>query len=233
MNSLISKPKAVIALSGGMDSATTLATAISFGFEPYALHITYGQRTKNRELKAFNEICDFYGIGSRLIIPIDYLTKIGGSALTDNKIEIQTANLNREGVPNTYVPFRNGNILSIAASWAEVVGANAIFIGAVETDSSGYPDCRETFFSAMENAINLGTKPTTDIKIFTPLIKLSKKEIVLKGAELGVPFHLTWSCYKNEDLACGECDSCALRLRGFQQAGLEDPIPYKKITRYN
>lgn len=232
MNPLGNIQRAVVALSGGMDSATTLAIAISLDFEPCALHITYGQRTKNRELKAFNQICDYYKISTRLVIPIDYLTKIGGSALTDSKIEIPPANLNMEEIPNTYVPFRNGNILSIAASWAEVLDANAIFIGAVERDSSGYPDCRETFFTAMENAINFGTKPTTNIKIYTPLIKLSKKEIVLKGAELGVPFHLTWSCYKNEDIACGECDSCALRLRGFQQAGIEDPIPYKNIIKY-
>lgn len=232
INSLGNRQKAVVALSGGMDSATTLAVAISLAFEPYALHITYGQRTKNRELKAFNEICDFYNIQTRFVIPIDYLTHIGASALTDSKIEIQTANPNREEIPNTYVPFRNGNILSISASWAEVLGANAIFFGAVESDSSGYPDCRETFFAAMENAINLGTKPTTNIKIYIPLIKLSKKEIVLKGVELKVPFHLTWSCYKNDDIACGVCDSCALRLRGFQQAGIKDPIPYKKIIKY-
>lgn len=232
MNSLDNRQRAIVALSGGMDSATTLAIAIVLGFEPYALHISYGQRTKNRELKAFNEICDFYNIQTRLIIPIDYLTKIGGSALTDSEIELQTANLKREEIPNTYVPFRNGNILSIAVSWAEVLGANAIFLGAVESDSSGYPDCREAFFTEMEKAINLGTKPTTTLKIITPLIKLSKKEIVLRGTELGVPFHLTWSCYKNDDIACGECDSCAFRLRGFQQAGIEDPIPYQKIIKY-
>lgn len=227
MNQLKRKPKAIVALSGGMDSATTLAIAISMGFETYALHITYGQRTQNRELKAFNDICNFYNIKNRLFVPIDYLVKIGGSSLTEQELEVEKAKLNRKEIPLTYVPFRNGNILSIGASWAEVVGAEAIFIGAVEADGSGYPDCRVEFFKAMEKAINFGSKPTTHIKIYTPVINFTKKDIVLKGIELGVPFHLTWSCYKNEDFACGECDSCVLRLKGFKQAGIKDPILYQ------
>ena len=221
------KPIAVVLISGGMDSAVTTAIAIDQGFEPAGLHVNYGQRTQERELKAFNDICDYYRIHKRLIVPIDYLRSIGGSSLTQFDIEVEKADLNRKGIPQTYVPFRNGNLLAIATSWAETLRATAIFIGAVEADSSGYPDCRKTFFEAFEAAINLGTKPETSLKIVTPLITFSKKEIVLKGIELAVPFNLTWSCYKESEIACGECDSCALRLRGFEQAGVHDPIPYK------
>lgn len=221
------RPIAVVLMSGGMDSAVTTAIAIDQGFEPAGLHVTYGQRTQKRELKAFNDICDYYQISKRLVVSIDYLRNIGGSSLTQFDIEVEKADLNRKGIPQTYVPFRNGNLLAIATSWAETLGATAIFIGAVESDSSGYPDCRKTFFEAFETAINLGTKPETSLKIATPLITFSKKEIVLKGIELAVPFNLTWSCYKESEIACGECDSCALRLRGFEQAGVHDPIPYK------
>lgn len=221
------KPTAVVLMSGGMDSAVAAAIAIEQGFEVAGLHITYGQRTQERELKAFNDICDYYQINKRLIASIDYLKSIGGSSLTQFDIEVEKAELNRKEIPQTYVPFRNGNLLAIATSWAEILRATAIFIGAVEADSSGYPDCRKTFFEAFETAINLGTKPETSLKIITPLITLSKKEIVLKGTELNVPFNLTWSCYKESETACGECDSCVLRLRGFEQAGVRDPIPYK------
>lgn len=218
--------RAVVLLSGGMDSAVTLALTRQQGYIVAALHLNYGQRTEERELRAFHDICDFYGINDRLVVDVGYLAAIGTSSLTDPAIEVESANLTRQGIPTSYVPFRNGNILAIATSWAEAIGACAIAIGAVEADSSGYPDCRIEFFRAFEQAIALGTKPETHISILTPVIHLSKEEIVRVGVALNVPFHLTWSCYKRSDIACGECDSCALRLRGFQRAGISDPIPY-------
>lgn len=223
---------AVVLMSGGMDSATTVAVAKSVGYKVAALHVTYGQRTQQRELKAFNDLCDYFQIENRLVVPIDYLKAIGGSSLTDARLQVEKAELERKEIPSTYVPFRNGNLLSIATSWAEVIGSSAVFIGATQQDSSGYPDCRIDFFLAFENAINLGTKPETKISIQTPLINLTKKDIVRLGHNFGVPFELTWSCYRESEVACGECDSCALRLRGFQQAGLVDPIPYKTIPKY-
>ena len=217
---------AVVALSGGMDSCVTAAIAAE-NYDLALLHINYGQRTEKRELKAFNDIADFYKVDKRLIIDHTHLAEIGGSSLTDIKQDIRKADLSDKSIPSSYVPFRNANILSACTSWAEVLGAEKIYIGAVYEDSSGYPDCRPEFFEAFEKVINAGTRPETNIKIVTPVINFSKSEIVKKGIELGAPLHLTWSCYKNEDEACGECDSCALRLRGFQQAGIEDPIKYK------
>ncbi|HKI77386.1 MAG TPA: 7-cyano-7-deazaguanine synthase QueC [Ignavibacteriaceae bacterium] len=223
--------KAVVAVSGGMDSCVSAAIA-NLDYELAFAHINYGQRTERRELKAFNDIADFYNVDERLVIDFTHLSKIGGSSLTDNKIEVSKADLKNKNIPASYVPFRNANILSGCTSWAEVLKAEKIFIGAVHEDSSGYPDCRPSFFSAFENVIEEGTKPDTKIKIETPIINLSKAEIVKKGIELKAPLHLTWSCYKNEDKACGECDSCALRLRGFQSVGFEDPIPYKIKPNY-
>ncbi len=222
---------AVVAVSGGMDSCVTAAIAN----ENYRLafaHINYGQRTEKRELKSFNDIADFYGVGKRLVIDFTHLSKIGGSSLTDENIKVTKADLSNKDIPSSYVPFRNANILSACTSWAEVLRAEKIFIGAVFEDSSGYPDCRPSFFLAYEKMIDEGTKPETKIKIETPVINLSKSEIVKKGIELKAPLELTWSCYQNDDEACGECDSCALRLRGFQQAGVEDPIPYKIKPKY-
>ena len=214
-----------------MDSTLTAA----FAFKKYDLaflHVNYGQRTEKRELKAFNDVADFYGVKERLIVDIGYLKKIGGSSLTDSKIKISKADLKNKKVPTSYVPFRNANLLAIATSWAEVIGARSIFIGAVEEDSSGYPDCRKKFFESYVKMISLGTKPGTRIRIETPIINFSKKDIVEYSFKLKAPLHLTWSCYKGEDKACGVCDSCALRLRGFQMAGKADPIPYKKILKY-
>lgn len=222
---------AVIAVSGGMDSCVTAAIANS-NYELAFAHINYGQRTETRELKAFNDIADFYTVKHKLVIDFTHLTKIGGSSLTDKNIEVSKADLNNKEIPTSYVPFRNANILSSCVSWAEVLNAHAIFIGAVYEDSSGYPDCRPDFFAAYEKMIELGTKTETQIKIFTPIINLSKAEIVKKGIELNAPLNLTWSCYQNEDEACGVCDSCALRLRGFQQAGIDDPILYKIKPKY-
>lgn len=224
---------AVVLVSGGMDSALTAAIA-NLKYNMAFLHVNYGQRTEKRELKAFNEIARYYGVKKKLIVDIGYLKDIGGSALTDRKISVKKANLksNRKEIPQTYVPFRNANILSIAVSWAEILKAHKIFIGAVEEDSSGYPDCRKDFFSAFNKMIAQGTKPGSGIKIETPLINLSKEEIVKRSVKLKSPLHLTWSCYKNEKIACGECESCALRLRGFELAGIKDPIHYKKVVSY-
>lgn len=224
---------AVVLVSGGMDSALTAAIA-NLKYNMAFLHVNYGQRTEKRELKAFNEIARYYGVKKKLIVDIGYLKDIGGSALTDRKISVKKANLksNRKEIPQTYVPFRNANILSIAVSWAEILKAHKIFIGAVEEDSSGYPDCRKGFFSAFNKMIAQGTKPGSGIKIETPLINLSKEEIVKRSVKLKSPLHLTWSCYKNEKIACGECESCALRLRGFELAGIKDRIHYKKVVSY-
>ncbi|MDX9712519.1 MAG: 7-cyano-7-deazaguanine synthase QueC [Ignavibacteriaceae bacterium] len=227
----VKKDTAVIAVSGGMDSCVTAAIA-NLEFNLAFAHINYGQRTEKRELKAFNQIADHYRVKERLIIDFTHLAKIGGSSLTDKNLSIPKADLNNKSIPSSYVPFRNANILSACVSWAEVLNAKAVFIGAVYEDSSGYPDCTPDFFSAYDKMIDLGTKPETKIKIVTPIINLSKAEIVKKGIELYAPLHLTWSCYQNEDEACGICDSCALRLRGFQQAGFEDPIKYKVKPKY-
>ena len=190
------------------------------------LHVSYGQRTEARERKAFNDIADHYGVKARLDVSIEHLAKIGGSSLTDEHIAVPEANLRSTEIPTSYVPFRNANMLSIAVSSAEVIGATAIYIGAVAEDSSGYPDCRPEFYEAFRKVIDTGTKPDTHVDIRTPIIHLSKAEIVKKGIELDAPLRLTWSCYRSEGLACGTCDSCALRLRGFAQARVEDPIAY-------
>jgi len=224
--------KAVILLSGGMDSAVCAAIAKSDGYTISALHLNYGQRTQGRELESFNKLCDYFEIQEKLIVDVSYLALIGGSSLTDNNIEVSSANLESKEIPSSYVPFRNGNILAIAASWAEVIGAEALYIGAMQLDSSGYPDCRSEFFEAYEAAINLGTKPETRIKIITPIINFTKKDIIIRGNKLKVPFELTWSCYSSNDIACGVCDSCALRLRGFQEAGIEDKLVYKEKPVY-
>lgn len=218
---------AIVLVSGGMDSCVTAAIARDENHETAFLHISYGQRTERRECKAFNDIADFYGIEKRLDSSIEYLAKIGGSSLTDKNIEVSEADLESKEIPTSYVPFRNANMLSIAVSWAEVIGANRIYIGAVAEDSSGYPDCRPEFFEVFQQTIETGTKPDTYIELHTPIIHLTKAEIVKKAIEFDAPLRLTWSCYRSEDLACGTCDSCALRLRGFVSAGVEDPISYK------
>ena len=215
---------AIILVSGGMDSCVSAASAISDGYEVAFLHVNYGQRTEKRELRAFHEIGDYYDTKKRMVVDIMHLSAIGGSCLTDDKIEVPNANLDNIDIPVSYVPFRNANILATAVSWAEVICADTIYMGAVEEDSSGYPDCRRSFFDAYEKVIAEGTKPETEINIITPLINLSKKEIITKGLKLNAPLHLTWSCYKQENIPCGECDSCALRARGFELAGVRDPI---------
>ena len=217
---------AIVLVSGGMDSCVTAAMAARENDWLALLHVSYGQRTEARERKAFNDIADHYGVNDRLDVSIEYLAKIGGSSLTDASMDVAEADPDSTGIPTSYVPFRNANMLAIATSWAEVTGATKIYIGAVAEDSSGYPDCRPDFYEAFQSTIDTGTKPETRIEIRTPIIGLSKAEIVKTGIELNAPLHLTWSCYRSEDLACGTCDSCALRLRGFQRAGVDDPIPY-------
>ena len=226
------KPIAVVLVSGGMDSCVTAAIAQK-DYELAFLHLNYGQRTERRELKAFHDIADFYNVKKRLVVDVQHFNKIGGSSLTDSAIEVEQADLQRQDIPSSYVPFRNANILSIAVSWGEVLGAKKIFIGAVEEDSSGYPDCRKEFYDAFNAVIKAGTKPDTDLTIVTPVISMKKFEIVRKGIELHAPLHLSWSCYREDEVACGTCDSCALRLRGFQHAGIEDPIPYKVRPDYS
>ncbi len=223
---------AVVLMSGGMDSAVCAAVAQQEGYAIAALHLNYRQRTERKELEAFHALADFYNAVTRLVVSIDHLAQIGGSSLVDPSQPIPEAQLDSPAIPNTYVPFRNAHILAVATSWAEVLGARAIFYGAVQEDSSGYPDCREEFIHAYQRLIDVGTKPETRIVLKAPLLHHSKAEIVRLGAALGVPFHLTWSCYQAEDLACGVCESCALRLRGFQMAGLEDPLPYARKPRY-
>jgi 7-cyano-7-deazaguanine synthase len=222
------KAMAVVLLSGGMDSCVTAAIAAR-DHRLAVLHSSYGQRTEAREKLAFEQIADFLGAAKRLHVEQRYMTAIGGSALTDRTIAVPRAGLvaaQKGEVPVTYVPFRNAHFLAAAVSWAETLGADKVFIGAVEQDSSGYPDCRPAYYQAFEAVVDAGTRPQTRIAIKTPLIELSKAEIVRRGAELGAPLHLTWSCYEAEEQACGLCDSCALRLRAFEQAGIKDPLPY-------
>lgn len=225
------KKLAVVLASGGMDSCVTASIA-SQKYELAMLHLNYGQRTENRELKAFNDLAEYFNAKIKLILDTDLFRRIGNSSLTDLKMGVTEADLKSKEIPSSYVPFRNANILSMAVSWAETIGAKKIFIGAVEEDASGYPDCRKIFYEKFNELIKVGTKPSTEIKIETPLISMKKYEIIKKGIELASPFHLTWSCYKDEETACGVCDSCALRLRGFQQACVVDPIPYKTQPNY-
>lgn len=217
---------AIVLVSGGLDSAVCLAEALC-RHETAVLHLNYGQRTEARELRAFTDLADHYNVERRLVVDVEHLKAIGGTSLIDASCPVETG-LPAAGapVPSTYVPFRNAHILAVGASWAEVMGARWLYMGAVEEDGSGYPDCRRAFFDAFEAAMEAGTKPDTRIGIRTPLIQLDKAAIVRRGLELGAPLHLTWSCYTEEERACGECESCRLRLRGFSAAGAVDPIPY-------
>jgi len=223
------KPKAIVLLSGGMDSCVTAAIA-NQTHQLALLHVSYGQKTERRERRCFEEIADFYGARDRLVVRLDSLAQIGGSALTDKRIivpESSAALAENTEIPVTYVPFRNAHFLSAAVSWAEVLGGTAIFIGAVMQDSSGYPDCRPEYYRAFANVIREGTRPETHIEIVTPVIAMRKSEIVRRGIELGAPLGNTWSCYQFEDEACGMCDSCRLRLRAFAEAGFSDTIAYR------
>jgi 7-cyano-7-deazaguanine synthase len=227
------RPRAVICLSGGMDSCVCATLAVR-DYEVYAVHFSYGQRTEARELRAAQEIARLVGVREFLHLKIDLFRRIGGSALTDTAIAVPNASANeapayesRTGseIPVTYVPFRNAHFLSAAVSWAEVLGAKKVFIGAVEQDSSGYPDCRPAYYDAFNELIRMGTKEG-EIRVVTPLIAMRKSEIVRLGVELGAPFHVSWSCYSGETEACGVCESCVLRLRAFREAGAVDQLPY-------
>lgn len=221
------KDIAIVLVSGGMDSCVATAIA-SKQYQLALLHVNYGQRTESRELKAFHDIASFYNIPEDriLISNIDYLSKIGGSSLTDLSMNVQNAQLHSKEIPTSYVPFRNTLFLVIAVSWGEVIGAKKIFIGAVEQDSPGYPDCKSAYYDAFNKLIKIGTKPTTCIEVETPLINKKKSEIVIIGVSLDAPLHISWSCYKNTDKACGMCHSCFLRLKAFKEAEVIDPIPY-------
>jgi 7-cyano-7-deazaguanine synthase len=218
--------KAVILVSGGMDSAVVCG----FAKKKYTLaflHINYGQRTEKRELISFQSLADFYKVKERLTVELYHFKTIGGSSLTDSTIEIPEG-FSEEETPSTYVPFRNAQLLSVAISWAEVIGASAVFSGATEEDAAGYPDCRKEFYDVFNSLVDVGTKDETTLEVLTPLIFMKKREIVKLGHELGVPFERTWSCYKNNEVACGRCDSCLRRLRAFSEAGVKDPISYEK-----
>jgi len=226
------RPRAVVCLSGGMDSCVCAALAAR-DFEVYAVHFSYGQRTEARELRSAQEVARITRVRELLPLKIDLFRRIGGSALTDDAIAVPTASdessIGSE-VPVTYVPFRNAHFLSAAVSWAEVLGAKTVFIGAVEQDSSGYPDCRPAYYDAFNQLIRMGTKDG-EIRVVTPLIEMRKSEIVRLGVELGAPFHVSWSCYSGETEACGVCESCVLRLRAFREAGAVDPIPYAVASK--
>ena len=217
---------AICLVSGGMDSCVTAAIAHQENDELAFLHVSYGQRTQKREREAFEALADHFKVKARLVISLEHLTQIGGSSLTDPNIPVTTADISAAGIPSSYVPFRNAHLLAAAVSWGEVIEASAIYIGAVAEDSSGYPDCRPEFYEAFQRVLDIGTKPDTDIEIRTPVIAMRKSEIVQTGLALGAPLNLTWSCYRESELACGNCDSCALRLRAFREAGTRDPIPY-------
>jgi len=225
------RDKAVVLVSGGMDSCVTAAIAAQ-EHELALLHASYGQRTEARERKAFDDIADFYQAKDRLVARLDHFRQIGASALTDPSIPVPEADLSRPGIPASYVPFRNAHFLAIGVSWAEALGAGKVFIGAVWDDSSGYPDCRPEYYRVFNELAQVGTRPETEIVIVTPLIHMKKHEIVRRGIELAAPLHLTWSCYQGEEEACGTCDSCALRLRAFAQAGVDDLIPYRARVSY-
>jgi 7-cyano-7-deazaguanine synthase len=229
--------KAVVLLSGGMDSCVTAAMARE-AHELALLHVCYGQRTEQRELRAFQEIANFWNVKERLVVRLEHFRQIGGSALTDPKIAVPAgrpspaareaqASVSAPQIPITYVPFRNAHFLAVAVSWAEVLGARAVFIGAVAEDSSGYPDCRPEYYEVFRELVRRGTKPESQIEIVTPVIHLRKSAIIRRGIALGAPLHLTWSCYQNDEPACGVCESCLLRLRGFAEAGASDPIAYR------
>jgi len=229
--------KGVVLLSGGMDSCvcTAMARERHGAGNVALLHAGYGQRTQRRERRAFEEIAEFYSVCERLVVQLDHFRAIGGSALTDEKIAVPENELGAAGphgsaIPVTYVPFRNAHILSVAVSWAEVIGAGAIYIGAVAEDSSGYPDCRPEYYRVFQELIRVGTRPETQIEMVTPVIGMKKSEIIRRGLELRAPLHLTWSCYQEEEMACGVCDSCLLRLRAFAEAGATDTVAYRRAA---
>jgi len=224
--------RAVVLVSGGMDSATAAVEAQQRDYELYMLHTSYGQQTESKELECATHLAEYLDATDFLHIETDHLARIGASSLTDDSIEVEEAELNSDEIPSSYVPFRNSNLLSMAVSYAEANNCDAIFIGAHSEDYSGYPDCRPEFFDAFQQVIDVGTKPETDIDMITPFVDWSKTEIAALGAELDVPYEITWSCYRDEAPACGTCDACAFRLKAFQEIGIEDPIEYEERPSY-
>jgi len=224
--------RAVILVSGGMDSATAVYEAMERGYEPYLLHTSYGQNTEDREYECARALADDVDAGDFLHVDTEHLASIGESSLTDDDVEVGEADMESDEIPASYVPFRNANLLSMAVSYAEANECSAVFIGAHSEDFSGYPDCRPAFFEAFQTVVSVGTKPDTDIEIVAPFVEWSKTDIAERGLELGVPYDITWSCYRSEKPACGTCDACAFRLQAFQRAGSTDPIEYAERPTY-
>lgn len=225
--------RAVILVSGGMDSATAVYEAIDRGYEPYLLHTSYGQQTQNKEYECAEALAEETAAADFLHIETEHLATIGESSLTDDEISVEEADLDSDDIPTSYVPFRNSNLLSMAVSYAEANDCSAVFIGAHSEDYSGYPDCRPEFFEAFQGVIDAGTKPETEISLVAPFVEWSKTEIAERGLELGVPYELTWSCYRSQEPACGTCDSCAFRLQAFRNADSRDPIEYAERPAYD
>ena len=224
--------RAVILVSGGMDSATAVYEAMEQGYEPYLLHTSYGQETEDREYDCAAALAQEVDAADFLHVATEHLSAIGTSSLTDDEVDVEEADLDSEEIPSSYVPFRNANLLSMAVSYAEANDCGAVFIGAHSEDFSGYPDCRPAFFEAFQGVIDAGTKPDTDIELIAPFVEWSKTDIAERGLELDVPYDLTWSCYRNETPACGTCDACAFRLQAFQNLGVRDPIEYTERPAY-
>jgi 7-cyano-7-deazaguanine synthase len=224
--------RAVVLVSGGMDSATAVYEAINRGYEPYLLHTSYGQETEDKEYECAKALAGEIDAADFLHIATEHLAAIGASSLTDDEIAVEEADPDSEGIPSSYVPFRNSNLLSMAVSYAEGNDCDAVFIGAHAEDFAGYPDCRPAFFEAFQGVIDAGTKPETNIELIAPFVEWSKTDIADRGDELGVPYELTWSCYRSEAPACGTCDSCAFRLEAFQNIGKKDPIEYAERPVY-
>ncbi|WP_135366321.1 7-cyano-7-deazaguanine synthase QueC [Halosimplex halophilum] len=225
--------RAVILVSGGMDSATAVFEAMDSGYSPYFFHSSYGQETESKEFECAKKLADHVDAPDLTHIDTGHLADIGGSSLTDEEMEVADADLDSEEVPSSYVPFRNANLLSMATSYAETIGASAVFIGAHSEDFSGYPDCRPEFFEAFQQVMNVGTKGETTIDLKAPFVEWSKTEIAERGLELDVPYDLTWSCYRSNEPACGTCDACAYRLKAFQEADAIDPIDYEESSSYS
>ncbi|QDX41799.1 7-cyano-7-deazaguanine synthase QueC [Salarchaeum sp. JOR-1] len=228
----MSRPRAVVLASGGMDSATAAAVAQDAGYDLYLLHTSYGQQTESKELECAKAQAEAFDAADFLHLTTDHLSKIGSSSLTDDEMEVEDADLEGDEIPSSYVPFRNANLLSMATSYAEAKECDAVFIGAHTEDFSGYPDCRPEFFEAFQQVVDVGTKPETEISIEAPFDEWSKTDIAERGLELDVPYEHTWSCYREEEPACGTCDACAFRLQAFQNLGERDPIDYAKRPDY-
>ncbi|WP_277552848.1 7-cyano-7-deazaguanine synthase QueC [Halobaculum limi] len=228
------RPEAVVLVSGGMDSATTAYEARDRGYDLHFLHTSYGQNTETKEFECAEALREEMGVEGFLHIETDHLARIGASSLTDAAMAVEDADMDAEDdeIPSSYVPFRNANLLSMAVSYAEANDCEAVFVGAHSEDYSGYPDCRPEFFEAFEQMVDVGTKPETDIDIVVPFVTDSKTDIARRGTNLGVPYDLTWSCYRDEEPACGTCDACAFRLQAFQRLGIEDPIAYEQRPDY-